>query len=349
MYNATMLLAEGHALADDKRSQGAGWSQGGAGMPIYVEDWAMSHGSPYLVRADDAGSATVELVEDGDELLARLPQPAELGKSLAFVDGVRRGEAALYQSVNDGKIIRGIAGALGCGAVVAQPGRRLKFAETRVRRFVIWNSGFRGKLPDVHGGWRWLSASTASDAVDAPLNDLQTRMRQEEGRLAEHICNNGYLVVVDGPLNFALRRDLDIVGYIKTHHRALLPPEKHQAVSQLRAGQRTSIFRLGDDRYSTYLRLVENQQSAGPWGGIVRLEFPSSRGLGSAQDSADRLSTALPRFAGVPHRDPRAPQNLQPIGALETHMRHLLGHAGQAERAVRESVRLLNSSKLLGV
>jgi hypothetical protein len=155
--------------------------------------------------------------------------------------------------------------------------------------------------------------------------------------------------VVDGPLNFALRRDLDIVGYIKTHHRALLPPQKHQAVSQLQAGQRTSIFRLGDDRYSTYLRLVDNKPAAGPWGGIVRLEFPTSRGLRAAQESADRLSTMLPRFAGVPHRDPRAPQNLQPIGALEVQMRHLLGHAGLAERAVRESIHFLNSAALLGV
>ena len=50
---------------------------------------------------------------------------------------------------------------------------------------------------------------------------------------------------------------------------------------------------------------------------------------------------SVPRFAGVPHRDPRAPQNLQPIGALETHLRHLLGHPGLATRAVREAVAAL--------
>lgn len=53
---------------------------------------------------------------------------------------------------------------------------------------------------------------------------------------------------------------------------------------------------------------------------------------------ATSLSAELPRFAGVAHRDPRAPQNLQPVGALETHLRHLLGHPGLAMRAVREAV-----------
>ena len=38
------------------------------------------------------------------------------------------------------------------------------------------------------------------------------------------------------------------------------------------------------------------------------------------------------------HRDPRAPQNLQPVGALESRLRHLLGDPGLAYRAVRESV-----------
>ncbi len=273
------------------------------------------------------------------------PTSSDADNSLAFVDGVRRGEAALYQSGKDARIIRGVAGALACGAVIARPGRRLEFGETRLRRYVIWNCGHTGALPEVKGGWRWSSASVASDAPDAPLNELQTRMRREEGRLAEDVCNDGHIVVVDGPLNFALRRDLDIVGYIKTHHRALLAPPQHRDITKLRAGQRTSLFRLGDDRYSAYLRLVEVRPFSGPWSGIVRLEFPSSRGLSAAQESANKLASILPQFAGIPHRDARAPQNLQPIGALEVHMRHLLSNAGLAERAVREAIHILNTPR----
>jgi len=52
----------------------------------------------------------------------------------------------------------------------------------------------------------------------------------------------------------------------------------------------------------------------------------------------DQAAAILPRYAGVAHRDPRAPQNLQPVGALEAHLRHLLGDPGLAYRAVREAV-----------
>jgi hypothetical protein len=45
----------------------------------------------------------------------------------------------------------------------------------------------------------------------------------------------------------------------------------------------------------------------------------------------------------VRHRDPRAPQNLQPVGALERQLRHLLGPADYAARAVRDAVAQLRA------
>src|SRR5207245_11184640 len=98
--------------------------------------------------------------------------------------------------------------------------------------------------------------SVAEPSPDAPLKDLETRMRQEEGRLAEVLCAEGYLTVVDGPLNFVRSRDLPVVGYVKTHYRALLDPEHHRRIPELGPGERTSLFRLGDDRYSAYLPLA---------------------------------------------------------------------------------------------
>lgn len=203
---------------------------------------------------------------------------------------------------------------------------------------IIWGSGMSGGLPAVEGGWSWAVASVADTHPDAPLKELQTRMRQEEGRLAEALCADGYLTVVDGPLNFVRSRDLPVVGYVKTHHRALLDPVHHRLIPTLKPGQRTSLFRLGDDRYSAYLRLTPVAATSSPWSGIVRIEVPQSAGLAAAISTADRIAGAVPRFAGVAHRDPRAPQNLQPIGALETRLRHLLGSAALATRAVREAV-----------
>ena len=110
-------------------------------------------------------------------------------------------------------------------------------------------------------------------------------------------------------------RDLAVAGYVKTHHRALLPAELHARVPELGTGDRTRIFALGQERYSCYMRLAAGAGRS-PWYGITRLEVSQSGGLEQARLVCDQLATSLPRFAGRPHRDPRAPQNLQPIGAL---------------------------------
>jgi hypothetical protein len=310
----------------------------GTPMAVFVEDWGANYGSAYLVTPDDVGSVTAELVEDGPDLLVHDSMPSEPGDdAIAFVDGVRRGEAALWQEDDAGRWGRGVAGGHACGAVIADAAGPA-FGECRVHRMIIWGSGLVGGLPSIQGGWSWAVASVADQNPDAPAKELQTRMRQQEGLLAEDLCAAGYLTIVDGPLNFVRSRDLPVVGYVKTHHRALLDPEHHKLIPRLGAGQRTSIFRLGADRYSAYLRLAPVAATSSPWSGIVRVEVPQSAGLAAAISTVDRIAGMIPRYAGVPHRDPRAPQNLQPIGALEKHLRHRLGSAALATRAVREAV-----------
>jgi len=305
---------------------------------VFVESWAQSYGSPYLIAEDDPGAAEVALVEDASLTMHAGADAPEL-RELAFVDGVRRGEASLYRILN-GALVRAIAGAHACGAVVAPSGGNMIFEAARVSRLVIWGSGSPCDLPQLPGGWAWRSTSIASDDPQAPLAELQLRMRTAEGRFAEELADRGALVVADGPLNFALRRDRPIVGYVKRHQRAYLPKADHELVPRLRAGERSTLFRLGDERLSCYLRLTDDP-FGGPWAAIVRLEFSVSAGLAFTQRLADALAFRLPRYAGLFHRDPRAPQNLQPIGALESHLRRHLGPEGLAERAVREAVRAL--------
>ena len=43
----------------------------------------------------------------------------------------------------------------------------------------------------------------------------------------------------------------------------------------------------------------------------------------------------LGRYASEPYKDPRAPQNLYPIGGLERDLRHRLGDARLVFRALR--------------
>lgn len=331
-----MGYARCEPLAAD--GQGARGRRGGgrdASVQVFVEDWAASYGSPYLATPDEAQTAAAVIVEDGGELRAH-PGAGAPAASIAFVDGVRRLEATLYLA-DGADLARGLAGSHACGAAVARAGQRMRVEEVRVTRMAIFGSGLRAQLPDAEG-FSWQAGSVASPEPDAPLNDLQQRMRQREGQLAEELAAAGHLVVVDGPLSFVRSRDLPVVGHVKTHYRMLLPADDHRNVPRLAAGERTSLFALGADRYSCYLRLAPPPSSAGPWSGIVRLEIPQSAGLAEAARTADAVAATIPRYAGIPWRDPRAPQNLQPVGALERELRHRLGDARLADRAVRAAV-----------
>ena len=86
------------------------------------------------------------------------------------------------------------------------------------------------------------------------------------------------------------------------------------------------------ERYAWYSRLVPLRS---PWhdhAGVVRCEVPAGIGIDAAVALADSVAALLPRFAGRP-TDPRAPQNLAPVGGLETWLRHRMGHAGIVRRA----------------
>jgi hypothetical protein len=106
-------------------------------------------------------------------------------------------------------------------------------------------------------------------------------------------------------------------------------------MAALGVGQRTPLFAIGDDRLSWYQRLpVASPQG---WKGILRGELPQSLGIAHAATLADRATRELPRFSGLAHRDPRAPQNLTPVGALEGHLRRRLGDRRLVLRTIRRA------------
>jgi hypothetical protein len=49
---------------------------------------------------------------------------------------------------------------------------------------------------------------------------------------------------------------------------------------------------------------------------------------------ADRVTATLPRYASESHKDPRAPQNLYPVGGLERELRRRLGDPDVLYRAL---------------
>jgi len=245
---------------------------------FFVDDWPGSYGAAYQVEEDQPRAGLVQIVEHAGVLTFQ-PPAAQLqdAGTVAFVDGVRRAEVNLSQQGSLGETIRGVAGSYGYGAVLTGHGDLARFDSCQVRRLMVWGSGATGQLPG-HGGIDWEVDSAPSSEHAAPLLFLQRRMREAEGRLADRLCDAGRLTFLDGPLGYIrFRRDQRLVGVVKTQHRQLLDDASHARVPELPAGQRTSLFRIGDDYYSTYLRLAPPSELASPWSGIVRLEFLATR------------------------------------------------------------------------
>jgi hypothetical protein len=142
------------------------------------------------------------------------------------------------------------------------------------------------------------------------------------------------LVIIDGPLRG--RQHLPrTVGFVKTHHVSYLPADLEQTVASLTAGTRTPVFALRSSwsRFTWYSRLPG--PPGGPWAGVVRCEASADIPPEAAIALADRVTALLPRYASLPHKDPRAPQNLFPIAGLERHLRHRLGDPAVVYRALR--------------
>ena len=147
------------------------------------------------------------------------------------------------------------------------------------------------------------------------------------------------LVVSDGPLTYFASGPA--IGLIKRQFRAYLDGEHAQVLGRLQVGQRTPIFKFGQqrlERYSWYLCLAPRRAIDGAMAGLVRLEVLTSDGIDHARELASLTGAALPRFAPTPGRDPRAPQNLYPVSALESRLRHRLGDPALIRRALETAI-----------
>ena len=89
------------------------------------------------------------------------------------------------------------------------------------------------------------------------------------------------------------------------------------------------MFSIADyKRYSWYVRLADAPPAGtrGPGSCGARPRASSRRTRRRA--IADRTAAVLPMVASEPHVDPRAPQNLVPIAALERDLRTAWATAG---------------------
>lgn len=305
-------------------------------MDFAVESWDPSYG----VSTDESGLGDASSpVDVGVEIPGQEWAPiepdsdVEQPSSVLFVDGVRRIDARIWITDDDGQVYPGVCATVAAGAVRCRPASAT-LAVATVERALYSAAPNAGSVVTRHGTYALhpilVTAETdVNQAMNLAVHSHMTAMETSLQIPAEP----GEMIVFDGPLRG--REAAVAVGYIKTQHVQYLPDEQQRVVSKLNAGQRTPIFGISGQfsRWSWYLRLPG--PASHPLSGIVRIELA---GLGGAEDAAsraDQISAALPRYASTPHKDTRAPQNLHPIAGLERELRRRLGDPQLLERALR--------------
>lgn len=301
-------------------------------MRFTVEAWDSDYGAPTDAELDDASQnvdVSVELrAEDWRPLL---PESGPVGDIL-FIDGVRRVDASLW--IDQPPDFPGFALAATYAAGAVRCNGKASIEESAVERGLFTSAPAVDVTTDI--GDYGVKATKGTTSEELWLG-IQQRMGALEAAVTRQ-AGGAELLVVDGPLSHA--RDIEnAVGYIKTQKVQYLPLELRQVLTSLPAGYRTPLFltTTGWSRYSWYLRLANH---AGPAGGLVRCEIDADMSQGDASRVATRVSATLPRYASSRHKDPRAPQNLYPIGGLERELRHRLGDKDLAMRALRRAARV---------
>ncbi len=317
---------------------------------VRVDPWEVDYGSETPLeqlgeRPDEEVRVDVEVPEEAWKPLT--PGPAKAPERLLFVDGVRRLEARLVVRRN-GQLLHGGFGSYAVGCVEVHLGQASFGNQERGHEVVL---GSNQRLPHdvaVRPDLIYAAKSTGEAEPDAPLRAIQANMRSAEGDLARRLADQpDTLVVADGPLSFERPGRGAAVGFIKRITQPYVPPACFAMLMEMPPRTRSPLFaihsrRRGFARLAWFVRLAAPRVGESELHGLVRLEVAEPLGIDAARLLADLTAALLPRYAPERGRDPRSPQNLLPIGALEHRLRHSLGNPRLVRRwietlVVRES------------
>lgn len=310
-------------------------------LDVRVGPWDVDYGPEAPLEGQDEPAAeevAIDIEMKGADWRPIEPAPSPPPAQLVFVDGVRRLEARLVVRRGE-RIFHGAFGSYGVGAVAVSAGVA-RHAEAVVGRLAVVGAG--ESLPNPVSpmpGLTYQPLSTADAEADGPLRAIHNEMRGAEERLAHTLSDHEDTVVVaDGPLTFEDPVRGAVVGYIKRLFKLYLPENRQHVLARLTTGTRTPLFGLRATRrfarYAWFIRLAPRQLADSELSGIVRLEVSDSIGVDAAKRLADATAFLLPKFAPPRSRDPRSPQNLLPIGALEAKLRRRLGDARLIRRHI---------------
>ena len=302
-------------------------------LRLAVDTWAPSFGTAVSgAMTEPTGPVDISPEVAAADWAPRDPHADTLPcEDVRFIDGVRRIDARVW-AIDDGDAPPRAAIAVSYAAGAVRCNGRADLEDVEVKRCVF---GPAGMPPLEAAGATYLPHATAGASDEDLIGEVQKQLGELEKQLAARL-EPTELTIVDGPLS-GRQHIKGAVGYIKTHQVEYLPPTVHHVIANLAPHQRTPLFltQTNYSRYSWYLRLPYG--AGHPWAGVVRLEASADLPLPRAIELADLTTATLPKFASRPHRDPRAPQNLYPIGGLEARLKRRLGDPAYLERALRKA------------
>ncbi len=268
---------------------------------------------------------------------------------LYFIDGRRRLEGQVWNTLEGGIIAPGLLGTLAVGAVTTKHDTLTpaKVVDRVLERLLILSGGSGQDLIIENRGheygrleYRYEALNDTQNLENALMQRLQFLMREAEDKLAAGLPLENALLILDGPLQ---RRAPDrSLGYVKTIHHLYVSGSELEVLRQLEKGERTPVFRIGSrilPRYSWYIRLEDTPAYIQPFAGLVRLEVRDVMGIEWAKSIADWSCRVLPKYSAKAFRDPRAPQQLMPIAFLESDLGRRMGDMSIIRRRIQAFLR----------
>ena len=306
-------------------------------MRFTVDPWDPSYGGSVETDLDPSEVVVNAEIEVAAEAWGPIEPAAPAAPEVLFVDGVRRIDARVWITDDDGVSEPGVCASYAAGVVRA--GEKAEVVQTAVRRGLFGASPAMRPIATHHAGVVYSPHAAADGSPESLWIAIQEQMAVVEIEMAgaaRSEVDADALVLLDGPVTNRTHIS-GAVGIIKTHATAYLPRELHLMVGDLPERCRTPLFTIGGrgSRHSWYVRLPGGPDA--PWAGVVRCECAASFAPAEAIELAEVVTVTLPRYASEPHKEARAPQNLYPVGGLERELRRRLGDPDVLYRALRRS------------
>jgi len=310
-------------------------------------------GSTEVELTDQQGSYTVVATTECHDLehWNAIPVPnaafdEAAAARVAFVDGVRRID--MHGVIDGNPPFYGVFGSVAAGCMQMSGAHAHDTAgalrDEEVRRYFVTNCPDPDAAPirlisdpacpfDVRYE---IHRSTGRDSADFG-QELNNLMQELEHDIAQRQVDRPDVqaVMTDGPLPYEHQLAAGtgkLAGIIKNVQKAYLGQDQFATVLALGAAERTPLFEIHyedgsrnrNSKFSFFLRLRELTPFTSSTANLVRVEMPVT-GLTAAVHLADLASAIAVRYSSNLWGDTRAPQNLYPVGALETALKDRLG------------------------